>query len=285
MKKKSWIVFTDLDGTLLDASDYSFAPALPALEYLKKAQIPVIPCTSKTAAELELIRGRVGLGEPYIVENGSAVIFPPEWNIRNETLPQNMDEYRPIVLGKVYHQVLDFLDKIRDKFSLDLQGFSGMSLTEIASLTGLAADEASLAKNRQFSEPFVCRHPITGVIQTEMEDFCKNHGFRLLKGNRFFHLLGDCDKGMAVKKMLDLYQSVYGQNFMSIGLGDSMNDLELLQAVDKPVIIRHRDESFESGLKIPGYFLTQGTGPDGWQEAIFSIINHNAVDKIRRNSQ
>ena len=47
------VLFTDLDGTLLDLFDYSYDAALPALEFLKKRKIPVIVCTAKTLAENE----------------------------------------------------------------------------------------------------------------------------------------------------------------------------------------------------------------------------------------
>ena len=47
------LVFTDLDGTLLDHHDYSYDAALPTLRRLKKANIPLIFNTSKTAAEVE----------------------------------------------------------------------------------------------------------------------------------------------------------------------------------------------------------------------------------------
>ena len=36
------LVFTDLDGTLLDHDDYGFEPALPALHRLAAAQVPLV---------------------------------------------------------------------------------------------------------------------------------------------------------------------------------------------------------------------------------------------------
>ena len=45
-------IFTDLDGTLLDHDTYSWAPAAPAIERIKKLGIPLIAISSKTLAEL-----------------------------------------------------------------------------------------------------------------------------------------------------------------------------------------------------------------------------------------
>ena len=43
---KRWLVFTDLDGTLLD-EDYGWEAARPAVEALRAASIPIILNSSK----------------------------------------------------------------------------------------------------------------------------------------------------------------------------------------------------------------------------------------------
>ena len=47
------LIFTDLDGTLLDYKTYSYKKASKALSLIKKDKIPLIFCTSKTKAEIE----------------------------------------------------------------------------------------------------------------------------------------------------------------------------------------------------------------------------------------
>ena len=67
-------MFTDLDGTLLHPHTYSSDPARPALDTLKRLGIPVVFCTSKTRPEVELWRQRLGVTDPFIVENGGAAL-------------------------------------------------------------------------------------------------------------------------------------------------------------------------------------------------------------------
>ena len=50
------LVFTDLDGSLLDHHSYSYRDALPQLHVLDRADIPVIPASSKTRAEIARLR-------------------------------------------------------------------------------------------------------------------------------------------------------------------------------------------------------------------------------------
>ena len=53
MSARRLVIFSDLDGTLLDHQTYSPAPARPALEALRARAIPLVLCTSKTRAEVE----------------------------------------------------------------------------------------------------------------------------------------------------------------------------------------------------------------------------------------
>ena len=49
---KRWLIFTDLDGTLLD-EDYGWIAARPAIEALQMASFPIILNSSKTVSEME----------------------------------------------------------------------------------------------------------------------------------------------------------------------------------------------------------------------------------------
>jgi len=72
------VIFTDLDGTLLDRKTYSWEEAVQALDSCRRSSVPVILASSKTGAEMEVIRRRLSLSDPYISENGGAVFFPVE---------------------------------------------------------------------------------------------------------------------------------------------------------------------------------------------------------------
>ena len=69
----SLVVFSDLDGTLLDHYTYSFEDARPALGRLRAAGVPLVLCTSKTRAEIAPLRDALRNTHPFISENGGAV--------------------------------------------------------------------------------------------------------------------------------------------------------------------------------------------------------------------
>ena len=73
MSKIKNIIFSDLDGTLLDHFTYQSIAASETLQQLQHANIPVILNTSKTFAELSIIREDLDLDTPFIIENGAAI--------------------------------------------------------------------------------------------------------------------------------------------------------------------------------------------------------------------
>ena len=70
------IIVTDLDGTLLHPRTYSFEEALPALKLVRERGVPLVLCSSKTRAELEVCRKRLDNGHPFISENGGGIYLP-----------------------------------------------------------------------------------------------------------------------------------------------------------------------------------------------------------------
>ena len=76
MPKPRLLLFSDLDGTLLDHDSYDWSPAKPALKKLAASNIPVVLNSSKTAGEIRTVREQLGNTAPFIVENGAAVIVP-----------------------------------------------------------------------------------------------------------------------------------------------------------------------------------------------------------------
>ena len=72
----SLLIVTDLDGSLLDHHDYNWQAASEWLARLKQQQIPLVICSSKTAAEIIPLQKRLGIaGAPFIAENGARVAF------------------------------------------------------------------------------------------------------------------------------------------------------------------------------------------------------------------
>jgi len=213
-----YIVFTDLDGTLLDINTYSFSKAKKALSLIKKKKIPLIFCTSKNKLENKLYQKKIGIKYPFIAENG-AVIFMPK---------------KTIVLGTNVKRLRKLLKEIEKEAKAKIIGFGDMTVKQIAKDCGLPLKEAILAKKREYTEPFKI---IKGNINL-IKKLIKKHRLNYTKSARYHYIMGKNDKGKAVKKLIRYYRKKYGE-IKTIGLGDSLNDKTMLKAVNKGFLIKN----------------------------------------------
>ena len=148
-----------------------------------------------------------------------------------------------------------------------------MSSQEIAAVTGLPIEQARLASKREFDEPVTLNNAVA-----EGELFCRQAsglGLDCVRGNRFIHLFSGSDKGRAVKIFTNLYRQLKGAVF-SIALGDSPNDIPMLKASDKAIILNNKNA--ETGIKDffhPDLVKIDDGGPIAWNKIMLSILSDN----------
>ncbi len=273
------IVFTDLDGTLADYHTYSHEAALPALEALRKNNIPLIICSSKTRAEIEKFRLRIGNTHPFISENGGAIFipigyFPYEFPFTRKDL-----RYLIIEFGTPYHKIRGTLKKIQSEFPETVRGFGDISAQEAANLCEIPADEGVLAKEREYDEPFLLKD------KTKLEKFreiANEDHLQIIQGGRFYHLIGENDKGKAVSYLTDISRKAY-DHIISIALGDSQNDLPMLQVVDYPVLVKKPDGSHDPNITMDNLIRSPGKGPEGWNYSILELLEK--IDRINSSQK
>lgn len=264
------LIFTDLDGTFLNET-YSFDDTLPALTFINQHGVPLVICSSKTRQEIEFYRAKLNNNHPFISENGGGIFIPRGYFGPNATIPGGHQttetKYDVIRLGAQYADLRKTL-KVIQKEGFSIKGFGDMTAEEVALAMGFALEEAKMAKERDFDEPFFFNGQ-----EEEIENLIHSiqiKGFNVTKG-RIYHLLGQSDKGKAVSIVIDLYKRQYG-SVTTIALGDNPNDLPMLRVVDIPVVVQKPDETYDASITAPGLIKAQGIGPVGWNNAMMSII-------------
>jgi mannosyl-3-phosphoglycerate phosphatase len=261
------LIFTDLDGTLLDHQTYDFNPALPALKLIRSLKIPLILVSSKTRAEIASLRNRLSLEDPFIAENGGGIFFPATFTLPRDYPYEIVDGYHAIFIGRPIKEVLKRSSMLKERFAF--RGFSQMPVEEIAAMTGLTMEQAALASKREFDEPILLENPLDA-----REIFCRKAsdlGLDCVRGGRFVHLSLGSNKGRAVEMVLDIYRQLRGPLF-SIALGDSPNDIPMLEAVDKAVLMQNRDGMPMKGVARPDLVRVDGGGPAAWNEVVLTIL-------------
>ncbi|HLW79846.1 MAG TPA: HAD-IIB family hydrolase [Terriglobia bacterium] len=276
------IVFTDLDGTLLDHHTYRWTGAQPALEALAARRAPMIIVTSKTAAEVWPILRALGRSEPFVVENGGAIIFPSRYfpfAVRGARTTRR--GWRKVELGTPRARLLKALERAAALARVHLRGFSQMSNGEVSRVTGLSRAQSLRAQRRECDEPFV-------ILDRDSQSWARlrarirRAGFQATRGSRFFHIHGENDKGGAVRVVLNLLrrrqlQASGGRDntkIISVGLGDSSNDIPLLRAVDVAFVVARPGGRYdaETLAAVPRARRAGGIGPYGWNRAVLSLV-------------
>lgn len=245
----SLIVVTDLDGTLLDHHNYSFCAALPVLERLKRRRIPVVANTSKSRREWLAMRSSFSNREAYVIENGSAVFFP-----------DGQEE----IHGRHRSELLNLLAEFRSRFRF--RGFQELGLAGVSKHTGLPEALAEQASSREFSEPLLWED-----TEKKEAQFCREisqRGFRTLKGGRFLHLQGETDKGRALPSLRDFYQAE-----TIIALGDSPNDLAMIEQADIGVLVSSPSHPPLEAPKAKRLIRTDLQGPEAWAEIMTRLLD------------
>jgi mannosyl-3-phosphoglycerate phosphatase len=266
------VTYTDLDGTLLDHSSYSYSEALPALRLANSLGVPVVFCSSKTRAELEIIRLQTSVPDPFIVENGGAIFVPKGYFAAPIPGSIERDHFHVLELGTPYPNLVSLLERMARELGVRVRGFHQMTAEEIAGDCGLSLEAARRALLREYDEPF----EIASSDERTINRFtarAKALGLRVTRGGRYFHLMGDHDKGRSVAILTALFRRAH-EHVFTVGLGDSLNDLPMLQVVDFPILVQRPDADYDEDVRIrfPGVHLAEGVGPKGWNLTVKKIL-------------
>lgn len=274
------VIFTDLDGTLLDRDTYSFEPARPALRLIKEKDIPLVLSSSKTRAEIELYRGKLENHHPFTSENGGAVFVPKGYFSFPFPCDRELEEFFVLELGLFYPRLIEVLEWIKRETGIPIRGFSDLTAEEISSLSELRLEEARLAKMREYDEPFIVEGGEREVDR--VKEKIRSKGLTYAWGGRFHHLFGKNDKGEAVKILKELYENEF-LSIATVGIGDSINDLPMLLTVDHPVFLKGKEDLSAEIIPLTRNLMMMGeTGPRAWNDAILNLLRHQKMRSLKR---
>jgi len=262
------LVFTALDDALLDHDSYSYDAAKAGLERIHRQQIALIFTTSKTRVEIERLQAEMQIREPFIAENGAAVYFPDGYRNFKIDAGFHSPPYTVIQLGTNCSEIRRFVYSVMERFGI--KGFGNLRPDEIEFLTGLSPEHALLAKQREFTEPFLIEDK---TKLDEMAPIAASRGFKITSGNRFFNLVGiRQDKGSAVRLCTQIFARNSDDNLITIGLGDSTDDISMLKCVDIPILLPRFDGSYEH-IDLANIIKADHPGSRGWNDTILSVLN------------
>ncbi len=265
------LIFTDMDGSLLDHHNYSHADADALLAELEVKQIPVIPATSKTSAELIKLRYELDNRHPFIAENGAAIYIPEGYFSHSPKDTSRKDGFliKEFTQPRQYWQAL--IKTLQKEFGGNFTTFEDAGIDGIIEMTGLDRESASLAARREYGEPVAWqgseKDKLAFIKQLEEQ------GANILQGGRFMHVSGKCNKGQALQWLAKRYQQeIPGTTFTTLAIGDSQNDIAMLEAADIALIIRSPVNKLPDIDQNQTCYRSTEYGPKGWVEGVENVI-------------
>lgn len=259
------VIFTDLDGTLLDHDSYSYAAAEQCLNFICEHNIPLIFTSSKTAVEIEDLCKQINFYHPFIAENGGLIAIPENYFSKQQT---NTTSYTKNVIGKARADIGLALDTLTSSYIF--KSFNNMSTEELISHTGLNQQQAFYANQRDCTEPLLWLDE-----ETKLQKFAiklEKYELRLISGGRFHHVMGKHDKATTMTLLIKQFEKVCGKQVTSIALGDSPNDLDMLQNANYGIVIPNPHAPKMCIDNHANLIHAEQPGPQGWNDTLQALL-------------
>ncbi len=265
-----FIIFSDIDGTLIDSVTHSYEAALPALRKSQGKNIPIILCSSKSRKEIEIYQRELDIRHPIIAENGGGVFIPKDYFNFEYSFSHEVEGYFLISLGSPYQELIAVFKRVQKQVGGKIRGLFEMNPEEIVQRTGKSLKLAKLSLERDFGLPFVFTEK-TPELEKKVLRLITDAGCHCMIGTKFYHIMGENDKGKGVQVLTELFRKKFGR-LQTVGIGDGLIDESLLKAVDLPFLVKRFDDTF-APLDFPGLKKIGKIGPEGWNEAIGELIS------------
>lgn len=263
------ILFTDLDGCLLNKHDYDWSPAAAVLQTLRKRRISVVMNSSKTVSEMTQLAGDLGLADStFVSENGSVI----RWG-------QEVDG--PIgeieVIGASRDYILTVLKPLKQQFRF--RSFADLGIEGVIHETQLPEVGAQMALARQGTEPLLWDD--SDEHRSKFEQSLRDHQLTLTRGARFWHIAGQTNKGRAMQVVAERFSRSNRVSFpdgkpIIAAIGDSPIDQSMLDMADVPIGIPTStglDVNVDPGIGI----VAAAQGAAGWAEAVTELLSRAGI--------
>lgn len=251
------LIFSDVDGTILDFVTYSFKDSLPAIELCASREIPLILVSSKTYTEMKHLVTALSLAFPFVFENGAGIVYPSG---KVTITGKRVDELR--ALKPIIESLID-----------DALWADTLKCEELSNYTGLPASDVEAMMERKASVLFISKKTLPGNID-RINQKIAHAGIAITSGGKFFTVMdSEVHKGIAIHAIQKYYESkVKNKRIITYGIGDGINDIDMFNAVDKAYFVG--DDTIFALISSNCHTLCNSTkkGPAGFRYIVTDIV-------------
>ena len=256
MNKNKILIFTDLDGTILDRDTFKFDQIKQYMKKILNSGILIIPNSSKTESEIVEFNQELGENLAYISENGSVI---NGLNLLNSNFPSK------IILSREKNELIKiFKNKVPENLQNKCKFISNLTKKNQINFFGLNEIKLKKALDRKYTEPFLFAG--SKKEKKDLSKILKKNSLTIQVGGRLINLCDNVNKVKSMNKILKIYKKIQS-NIKVISVGDNYNDLEMLKNSDLPCLV-FNDQFKEDQINIDNLIISNKPSPDGWADVI-----------------
>ena len=263
----TFILISDLDGTLLGQHDFDFGMIKPDIINLLDSGHLLVLASSKTKAEIESFCNELGRILPFIYENGAgfencSLISGGEEPLNSYQNPKAIQTDALLMMWEEY-------------ISLDLKSqchfVKDMDRDAQQACLGLGTTSLARAIKRSFSLPFTFSGPASDVHK--LKYFAAKAGLSVQQGGRVYNLSGCHDKADYLPEIRK-WATKSKTTPVLIVLGDSRNDMKMLKQGDISCVIPNENGNFlRLGNGNYPTIIAPRAAPLGWLDAVMEALS------------
>ena len=266
MNKNKILIFTDLDGSILDRDTFKFDQIKQYMKKLLNSGVIIIPNSSKTESEIIEFNQELGENLAYISENGSVI---NGLNILNSNFPNK------IILSREKEELIDiFKNKVPENLQRKCKFISNLNKKDQISIFGLNENKLKNALKRKYTEPFLFEG--NKIEKKDLLKILKKKSLTMQEGGRVINLCDNVNKVKSMNKILRIYKKI--ESYIKvIAVGDNYNDLDMLKNSDLPCLV-FNDQFKEDQINIDNLIISNMPSPEGWADVVKKALvklDHN----------
>ena len=245
-------LFSDVDGTLLDASDRLAITTDDVARLAPNAEL--ILASSRTLVELGDIQRRLGIVAPLVAENGAVVSFPPRWR-GSDTARREV-----LILGHSEEQIRPRVQRCALR--------TGVEIIEQRDLL----PQGARALQRGYS---LCIRNWAGDDADRFLDALRRDKLQATRSGTWITITSGADKGTGVRAVLKHARKLGARFEWSVAIGNEANDQPLLAATNVRFAIRNPRRGHHADLLgIPDVTPLASSGARAWRVALAKILSN-----------
>ena len=271
---KKFLIFSDIDGSFMNHKSYSYS-ILKKYILLLKNHCEVIFNSSKTFEEIDELNKSLKILSPFIVENGACIFFPRNYNhiVFDKNFFKYNDYYGYKLTNKSSQLLISETNHLKKKYKFSF--LSEITDLRLKKITNLNIQQLKKSRMRMFSNPIFWEDQENKKDQFSKE--INSLGYGVSFGGRFLHLCDSYDKGTAVKEFLAILKLNKNLSYKTISIGDSDNDLSMLEQTDYSCVIKSSKKKLLLNKKKNNYY-SKNFAPEGWRESLEYIFKKENIN-------